>query len=745
MTSSSAFPTAELQGPIYCWVAGKAPQTDEWNRQTNLLTFQQIQDGPKPGWATGYGMVSGRYSGFLCIDVDTKPERTEQPNVTFRSVAKRDLSDLPPTATVISGKPNRWRAYFRVPSDWWPELSGYSLDRGDLELRWEDGAPDQPAAKQSVIAGPHPDGGDLHFRWREGNRPEDVGIADAPLWLLRGMILDNQRQLINKELLLEAKQTRVVDGELTPIEKLMPKEQKTLLRLMSEHWPYRGGLAGTRFQCSYKSDGFVGLLGALFNLFGADTAYEWLHDTQWFKGSEDWGSSNDFTKAVHSVGKSKTQLEAGWGTLMHLATRTECDGVQFKEPAFRWPKELRPPTEVKVAELSKDTRKRIESLQEGLLLIDGMDTPTERALATQSLRDQIGMKEREFITVLQMMQEELSESKEGGFFDEICDGAKPIDEAIERFLPFGAVTMLGADPGTGKSTFIYRVAEAAAYGGKFMGQLQCVEGNVLVVQKDESDSNMRQKRDLMGMRDPSKRIRVQLKFSGGHFPELITWIKEHKARYVVMDSFASLFAGGADLTESDAGLYLYRLNSIAAEHNVAILLTHHLKKAPMSGDRQNVSLSDFYGSTFISAGTSDAWGLYRDPETDGEDKPFILKNVKPRSGIAQMGDKFLVHGNIEDLSLTMGAVNGMTDGLPKLKEGEQKVLTALKKAMSKEEAMPIGDLGKAGTVCGATGLTKKQAQRALQRLSKLPTVQRVKLQSAEVGGPMPFGYWWKGA
>ena len=70
---------------------------------------------------------------------------------------------------------------------------------------------------------------------------------------------------------------------------------------------------------------------------------------------------------------------------------------------------------------------------------------------------------------------------------------------------------------------------------------------------------------------------------------------------------------------------------------------------------------------------SDAWGLYRDPETEGEDKPFILKNVKPRSGIAQMGDKFLVHGNVEDLSLTMGAVNGLTDGLPKLKEGEQKV------------------------------------------------------------------------
>ena len=76
---------------------------------------------------------------------------------------------------------------------------------------------------------------------------------------------------------------------------------------------------------------------------------------------------------------------------------------------------------------------------------------------------------------------------------------------------------------------------------------------------------MRQKREKMGMQDPQRRIRVQMKFSGGHFPELVKWIVEHKARYVVMDSFASLFAGGADITESDAGLYLYRLNAIAAE------------------------------------------------------------------------------------------------------------------------------------------------------------------------------------
>ena len=41
---------------------------------------------------------------------------------------------------------------------------------------------------------------------------------------------------------------------------------------MSKFWPYRG-LAGTRYQCSYVADNFNGLLGALFNEFGADVAH----------------------------------------------------------------------------------------------------------------------------------------------------------------------------------------------------------------------------------------------------------------------------------------------------------------------------------------------------------------------------------------------------------------------------------------------------------------------------------------
>ena len=679
MTSSSngAFPQAELQGAIYCWVAGKAPKTDKWNERQNLLTLQQIQEGPKPSWATGYGMVSGRYSGFLCVDVDTKPERPEQPNVTFRGVAKKDIADLPPSATVISGKKGRQRIYLRVPSDWYPDLSGYSLNRGDLELRWEKGSPDDPRACQSVISGPHPEGGDLHFRWADGLRPEEVGIADCPVWLLRGMVLDHQRAQINAELAIEKKETRSADGELTPIEKLTPAEQVQVLQEMSKFWPYRGGLSGTRFQASYEADGYNSLLGALFNLFGDELAYLYLADTEWFKSSEDFGSSPDFHKALRSVGKSKTEVEAGWGTLHYLATRSESvDGTHFKEPGFRWPKHLHPPIEVKVHDMAKRTVEMMGQLVEAMEVIDQFDTSLERTIAYQNLQKTLGCNQQEYRELLNQLEIE-KRPRVGGSLSEVCANAKEIRPVIERLLPENCITIIASESGVGKSALIYRMAVAGAYGGKLFGQLQAEKGNVLIVQTDESDSNLKSKIKQMDIADPEGRIRVEFQFSAGHFPELRKWIREHKAKYVLMDSLGSLFAG-EDISANMIGTYIYNLNDIAAEEGCAIVLTQPEEAGKEKAARTTVNMSDLYGNQYITAGASDVWGITKDPESDPANPQFLLKVIKPRSSVTQAGDEFKLSGNLEDLSFELAALNGDEKGISKLNTAQKLVVKELK-------------------------------------------------------------------
>ena len=78
---------------------------------------------------------------------------------------------------------------------------------------------------------------------------------------------------------------------------------------------------------------------------------------------------------------------------------------------------------------------------------------------------------------------------------------------------------------------------------------------------------------------------------------------------------------------------MYLLNKMAAEEGCAIL-RYHLRKADKAkgGKRQDISISDLYGSAFIGAGTSDIWGIIKDPEQPNDTPKFLLKVLKPRTG-----------------------------------------------------------------------------------------------------------------
>jgi hypothetical protein len=725
-------------GKLWCGDSYRNDDGTDWNSELwKWQTAEQIAltMAEPSNTYTGVGLMTGRQVGGYCwLDFDGEEvdqatgEIKKSATTDFFAIWQHPVSDLPPAPRNISGREGRFRLLFRVPVAWQDYLRGVYLNSVGptkaIEFLYETAG---GKCFHAVADGKHPKGNGWFYRWVDGESPREIPVPDLPAWMIAGILKHEHKKKLKKEGWNSEGSPSTGENEPGPIDVLNPGQQKKLLKGMQEFFPYRGAPIG-KFAGHY--DILRRLTLSLWRGINDQKSFEtWL---------DDWNEKSDWSDlsggSMTSFAKSLLKSDAGgdvvkpWATAWAIAT----------ENGWKCPKWAMPPRELDSDKLTVDVQKKISELQKGIEKIDKMNTPTERALATQSMRDQLGIKEREFATILTMLQEELMENSDGGYWSDVVANAKKIEEAIERFLPFGAVTMLGADPGTGKSVFIYRVAEAAAYGNKFMGQLNCVKGNVLIVQKDESNANLAQKDEKIQLDDPDRNILVKFKFSGGHFPELVKWIKEHKARYVVMDSFASLFAGGADLTESDAGLYLYRLNAIAAEYNVAILLTHHLKKAPMSGERQTVSLSDFYGSTFIGAGTSDAWGLYKDPEVEGEDKPFILKNVKARSGIGEMGDKFQLMGNIEDLSLTMGAVNGMEDGMEKLKYRERVALKEIQKRTTVEERLSVAML------VDGSELTPKQARRAMDRISKLPGVGKLKMQASSNGGHQPIGYWWKG-
>ena len=74
-----------------------------------------------------------------------------------------------------------------------------------------------------------------------------------------------------------------------------------------------------------------------------------------------------------------------------------------------------------------------------------------------------------------------------------------IDWVIRDFLASGALVLLAAEMGSGKSTLIYRAAEAIYEGLLFLDQLPTRKGKILVIQGDEPKAEAKKKIRRMGL------------------------------------------------------------------------------------------------------------------------------------------------------------------------------------------------------------------------------------------------------
>lgn len=657
-----------------------------WNHDPEKrYTAEQLlsKNGQFVAQCIGVGVLTGPASGgLLVVDFD-EPEAEELDGLSeqvFQDVFGKPSSELPVTAANTSGRKGRRKVFLQVPEAWWPVLGNFSLDLGPydggkkhaLELIWVSGT---GSSRQAVIAGDHPASTETHplaYSWIDGCHPAEVGVAVAPPWVIGGFIRQIERKsalqvAVGDEDSFQAKRNA---GEPQPCDLLLPKDQRRLLLLMQRYWPYRGAPAGSLQEASYQTK-FRPLVAGLLNVLGIDTALAWLGGQEWDrKNNWDDGNLGSFEDLMKSLQRSTTDEEAkcGWGSIVTAAL----------EGGFEWPKWALPPRQIDVDDFTTSAAKKVKRLREALEVIDAMDSPVDRLASYQELTKIVGCKETEMSQLVQLMQQEDDSTFQSGTLEEILNSVPDIQPAIENLLARGAVTMVAADGGVGKSVLIYRVAEAVANGGKFGGTLQAIKSNVLVVQKDESAMNAKQKLRLMDMKVPSGSIRFEFNFSAAMYPELRKWIREHQAAVVVMDSFGSLFGGAVGMGEAEVGLHLYRLNQIAAEENAAILLTHHLRKQDKSraGARKEVHLGDLFGSSYIVNGASDVWAVVRDAES--KDPKFVLTVLKPRTGITQGGDRFELVGSNEDLSLTITTHNGEADGTERLKGLKLKVVECLR-------------------------------------------------------------------
>jgi len=88
---------------------------------------------------------------------------------------------------------------------------------------------------------------------------------------------------------------------------------------------------------------------------------------------------------------------------------------------------------------------------------------------------------------------------------------------------------------------------------------------------------------------------------------------------IIIDSATSLLTSERHETSDESFVrMLYRINKLAEEHGVLVIVTAHLNK-PLDGQlRKSVTIHDISGRASIAAAVSDIWAVWRDPSPKWE-------------------------------------------------------------------------------------------------------------------------------
>jgi uncharacterized membrane protein YgcG len=162
--------------PVY---GDKRPYRQDWQKERPLAK-ELLERDIRNGKARGYGLRTGTVSGgIVAVDADGLAAHEKILELSGGVV-------LPETVAFTSNKPGRCQYLFYVPQEYWGAIATKKLNTGlkdadgkfqQLELRW-DGC--QSVLPPSV----HPETG--FYRWRKS--PQEVAIAQAPMWLIEQML-----------------------------------------------------------------------------------------------------------------------------------------------------------------------------------------------------------------------------------------------------------------------------------------------------------------------------------------------------------------------------------------------------------------------------------------------------------------------------------------------------------------------------------------------------------------------------
>lgn len=188
----------------------------------------------------------------------------------------------------------------------------------------------------------------------------------------------------------------------------------------------------------------------------------------------------------------------------------------------------------------------------------------------------------------------------------------PVRWAVPDILPEG-VSLLAGKPKLGKSWMAFGLAIAVASGGVALGTKLVERGECLYLALEDNRRRLRKRLGKMLDGDVAPEgLHITTEWprlDDGGTEKLETWLETRSdARLIVIDTLAKVRPRqrGQNVYAEDYAA-LERLLPLAAEHNVAILVVHHLRKGGADDPMDEIS-----GSTGLSGGVDGALVLKRD-------------------------------------------------------------------------------------------------------------------------------------
>lgn len=198
---------------------------------------------------------------------------------------------------------------------------------------------------------------------------------------------------------------------------------------------------------------------------------------------------------------------------------------------------------------------------------------------------------------------------------------------IDSLFARSSVGLLGGPPKAFKTWVAAELALAVAAGKPAFGRFAVPDpGPVLFFGAEDSPADLRTRFDGIarwrGVRLPDVPLLLldtaQLRLDDArHLDRLRRTLAQHTPRLLVLDPFVRLVAGLDENSARDVSAVLGALRTLQREHDVSVLLIHHMRKSPAAHPAQQLRGSGDFSAWLDS-------GLYL--TRDGDDRVLVVEH-----------------------------------------------------------------------------------------------------------------------